>query len=207
MTSRLHLLNSHNPAPHFSNGKTEAYGQEGKLEELGPSWTGSHTTALCPQLPLGLAMRDRAWAELDPTPQLLEGTAGDMGCSRGQWEGPRQLTNAWGHGGQGFSVSLGQGQGRQRSIVAVKGQPAPSSPWRAQAGRVRDSETWAACGLCDLNSCPPFSQPQPLLIINMARASVGSPVPGLCSNPFTVTPAPCRGQSHRAARWPCAIQT
>lgn len=101
-------------------------------------------TTLCPQLPLELTKRDRAWEGLDPTHQLMggsghEGTAGDMGCFRGQWEGPRHLTNAWGPGGQGFSVSLGQGQGRQLSAVAVKGHCAPSSPWRAQGASVRDS--------------------------------------------------------------------
>lgn len=55
----------------------------------------------------------------------------------------------------------------------------------------RDMGGMCPCGLCDLNSCPPFSEPQPLLKINMARAGVGSPVPGLCSNSFAVTPTLC----------------
>lgn len=49
--------------------------KQSRLGGLGPRWTESHMTALCPQLPLELAKRDRAWEELDPTPQLLAGWA------------------------------------------------------------------------------------------------------------------------------------
>lgn len=57
----------------WRHGKTEVYKKESSLGGLGPSWTGSHMAALCPQLPLELAKRDRAWEEPDPTPQLLAG--------------------------------------------------------------------------------------------------------------------------------------
>lgn len=43
-------------------------------------------TALCPQLPLELAMRDRAWAELDPTPRLLGGPV--WKGQPGMWDAP-----------------------------------------------------------------------------------------------------------------------
>jgi hypothetical protein len=72
LTSKFHLLNPHNHHhhPHFSNGKTEVYKQKSRLGGLGPSWTGSHMAALCPQLPLELAKRDRAWEELDLAPAV-----------------------------------------------------------------------------------------------------------------------------------------
>lgn len=71
--------------------------KKSRLGGLGPSWTGSHMAALCPQLPLELAKRDRAWEELDLTPSCWlaghEGTDWNIG-SLPRTVGGTQTTHA-----------------------------------------------------------------------------------------------------------------
>lgn len=75
------------------------------------------------------------------------------------------------------------------SIVAVKEHPDPS-PSMESMGRhspgLRDVDHLWPRRLWDLHSCPHCSEPLLLLIIKMASADVGSPVPG--SVPIFVTP-------------------
>lgn len=75
-------------------------------------------TALCPQLPLELAMRDRAWVELDPTPQLLGGP---------EWKGQLPTWDAPEGSGRDPDNSQTPGDMEDRACL---------SPWvRDKAGR------------------------------------------------------------------------
>lgn len=195
MTSKFHLLNPHNHHhPHFSNGKTEVYkrkkaGWEG-WDPAGQEATWLPCALICP---LNLPRGTERGRSLAPPPSCWlaghEGTDWNMGMLQ-RTVGGTQTTHEC-LGTRRTELLCLPSLGTRRADVKSGSEETPSpfpdlESMGGQSPGLRDMGHLCPRRLRDLHSCPYCSEPLLLLIIKMASADAGCPVPA--SVPITVTP-------------------